>query len=112
MNLLGKTQYLAEEASLEYGVPASAGRNPQTGFVLADRLKPVLHAAATHELPSWFGFQALRRMIVLGAVPLVFSFTCCAEGWPMFRGSPGLQGIAEGTLATKLEKLWEFKTAD
>ena len=33
-----------------------------------------------------------------------------AADWPMFRGSQGLLGIAEGSLPAKLELLWSFKT--
>jgi len=35
-----------------------------------------------------------------------------AAGWPMFRGSPALVGVAEGTLADSLKLLWRFKTKD
>ena len=30
--------------------------------------------------------------------------------WPIFRGNPGLTGIATGTLPAKLTQLWSFKT--
>src|SRR5436190_5669618 len=33
-----------------------------------------------------------------------------AADWPMFRGSPGLVGVAEGQLPDKLGTLWTFKT--
>ena len=33
-----------------------------------------------------------------------------AAEWPMFRGNPGLTGVAQGALPDKLSSLWTFKT--
>ena len=34
-----------------------------------------------------------------------------ADGWPMFRGSQTLVGVASGSLPAKMDRLWTFKTA-
>src|SRR5437868_7662927 len=98
-----------------YGVRASAGQARAASrrfdrglrlrkFARLNRLKPALH---NRQLRSGAFHTVVSAALLLGSTAI-----CSAEGWSMFRGSPGLVGIAEGTLATKLEKLWEFKTAD
>src|SRR5688572_8603913 len=50
------------------------------------------------------------------ALAAVFVFSTSAEGvatddsWPMFRGNPGLTGVAPGKLPDKLGLHWQFKT--
>ena len=38
------------------------------------------------------------------------TMTLSAAGWPVFRGNPGLTGVAEGALPSKPALLWTFKT--
>src|SRR6266542_2568262 len=41
---------------------------------------------------------------------LLWAGTARAEDWQMFRGGPALLGVADGSLPTKPELLWSFKT--
>src|SRR5262245_31030402 len=50
--------------------------------------------------------------ILLAAGALLFhsGSVCDAGDWPMFRGSPELTGVAEGSLPEKPKLIWRFKT--
>ena len=43
---------------------------------------------------------------------LSFATTAPASDWPMARGTPGLTGVAAGSLGTNLVSKWTFKTGD
>lgn len=63
-----------------------------------------------------------KRFRTTGFVPymalLGLAFACWARGasapgaasWPMFRGNPALQGVAQGSISSNLSLQWTFKT--
>ena len=53
-----------------------------------------------------FAAFAFVVMLMLAVAP------ARAANWPMFRGGPGLTGVASGSLPDKPELLWSFKTGE
>lgn len=54
---------------------------------------------------SWVRAAALAGGVLLAPAPA----PATPGDWPIFRGSRGLEGVAEGTLADELELLWTFE---
>ena len=52
-----------------------------------------------------------RWMAGWGVVGLAGLASAAGESWPMFRGGPGLTGVAAGSLPDALELRWTFKAA-
>ena len=53
----------------------------------------------------------MRKYLYLAGI----LFTCWAESatsWPMFRGNPGLTGVANEKLPDKLELIWKYKIGE
>ena len=53
-----------------------------------------------------------QMFLCVGVLFWCSAATLFAADWPVFRGSPGQTGIAQGKLPDKLELLWEFKAKD
>jgi outer membrane protein assembly factor BamB len=54
----------------------------------------------------------MRRLALAAVLALLVYGPADAAGWPVFRGTPDLAGIARSPLAPPLKRLWLFKTGD
>jgi outer membrane protein assembly factor BamB len=52
----------------------------------------------------------MSRLAIVFGCALAFAARGAGADWPMFRGAPGLSGVAAGSLPEKPSLLWSFKT--